>query len=35
MKISKALAGKTFISKKKKSRRPPKGVKPYRGQGRR
>lgn len=35
MKISKALAGKVFISKKKKSKRPPKGVKPYRGQGRR
>jgi hypothetical protein len=34
MKISKALAGKQFISKKKKSRRPPKGAKPYRGQGR-
>jgi len=34
MKISKALAGKQFISKKKKSRRPFKGAKPYRGQGR-
>jgi len=34
MKVSKTLSGKVFVSKKKKSRRPPKGAKPYRGQGR-
>jgi hypothetical protein len=32
--FSKSLAGKVFIGKKKKSKRPPKGAKPYRGQGR-
>ena len=34
MKPRKTLSGKVFLSKKKKSRRPTKGVKKYRGQGR-
>lgn len=35
MKITKALSGKVFVSKKKKSKRPTKTGKQYRGQGRR
>ena len=35
MKPKKPLSGKVFIAKVKKSKRPPKGVKKYRGQGRR
>ena len=34
MKITKSLAGKVFIGKKKKSKRPKKSGKAYRGQGR-
>lgn len=35
MKVSKALSGKVFVSKKKKPKRPLKTGKAYRGQGRR